>query len=86
MIIKKILTDPSSDSQDLNKYYEKRENIVKLCNEVPEDQYDTIINISSPPIYSQKVEKNNSIDNRFISMGLVLYEPKKQKYKSLQKT
>lgn len=80
MIIKKILADGPTDEKDLNKYYEKREKAVKWCKENEEsEQYDTVVNPT--PVYTHTVNTNNSIENRFIAIGLVLYEPKKQKYR-----
>ena len=77
MIIKKILDNPPTDEKDLNKYYEKREKLVKWQKNDEDDDYYT--NVNMPPVYTPKRNEDNSVDNRFISIGLVLYEPKKQK-------
>ena len=68
--------------QSLDAYYASRENTVKLCNEVPDDYFDNIIDIT--PSY-QKIEKNRFIQNTNIKIKSETYEPKKERYKTYYK-
>ena len=87
MFIKKILEIPSPS---LDEYYNKRENVVKLCNEVSDDYYESIIDMSPEDNMATSLRKIEKIsiegETRDTIVGTTLHEFKWQKWKQKHKT
>ena len=90
MKIEKILED---NSDDLNTYYKEREDKVKLCKELQNDYYDTIIKHNNRPnillntnIVGQKIENLTSINFDCTEKIIIFNESKyKKRFAELQK-
>ena len=67
----------NNDTPDLNDYYETRDTTIRLCNEVTNDYYESVISCNQPPI---KIEKNISIKHNYSSVTKIFHEPYTEGY------